>query len=276
MGKLIIHDIKQGFVHNGPRLLLPVVIGIIAALIFKRTYDLNGFDCSQATLMEMIIFLYKGERYFPIEQLKEMYTLPALWLSVQIVISYLVGSYMRNDIYTYGQQVLMRCKNRWRWYMSKCVWNVMTVLYCYIVIDATIMIMTKIFGMKMSLSYDLVRMAQVSDLYIFEGTTKQMIRLAIIMPVIISIAVSLLQMCISLVFSDIIGFIVVQTKAIFATMVANGALIFNYGMVLRSKLSSPTDIKYSTGCVVCLIIAIISVAAGVIYFSRFDILSKDD
>ena len=82
MGKLIIHDIKQGFVHNGPRLLLPVAIGIIAALIFKRTYDLNGFDCSQATLMEMIIFMYKGEKYFPLEQLKDMYTLPALWLSV--------------------------------------------------------------------------------------------------------------------------------------------------------------------------------------------------
>ncbi len=276
MGKLIIHDIKQGFVHNGPRLLLPVAIGIIAALIFKRTYDLNGFDCSQATLMEMIIFMYKGEKYFPLEQLKDMYTLPALWLSVQIVISYLVGSYMKNDIYTYGQQVLMRCKNRWKWYLSKCVWNVMTVLYCYIAIDAAIVIMTKILGMKISLSYDLDRMAQVSELYFFEGTTKQMIRLAIIMPVVISIAVSLFQMLISLIFSDIIGFIVVQTKAIFATMIANGALFFNYGMVLRSKLSSPTDIKYSTGCVVCLIIAIISVVTGVIYFGRFDVLSKDD
>lgn len=47
MFKLLIHDLKQGFVHNGPRLLLTVAIGIIAVatgVIYIDRFDIFSKD----------------------------------------------------------------------------------------------------------------------------------------------------------------------------------------------------------------------------------------
>lgn len=274
--KLIFYDLKQGTKYNNYRWLLPVVLGILGPLMFIQMYDLVYGGHENATLLECAMYLYRGAKYITPEQLSSMYTLPALWLGVQIVIGFLVGYYPVDDIHTYGQQVLIRSRKRVDWWISKCVWNVATVVMSYAIIDLVILVMCVIFGMDIKLTFsDDVFVSAVLEMHSCTGTLKQVIIFTFIMPVVVSVAVSLMQMTLSMIISPMVGFILVETLALFATMLTNPVFIHNYGMLAHSIIASPTNIKYSTGCVVCLLIAVVSVVVGAVYFEKYNVLAKE-
>lgn len=274
--KLCIYDIRQGFIHNNVRLLLPVGIGIIGPVLFYRIYTMVYKSISGATLLECAMYMLKGARYITPEQIESMYVLPAYWLGIQIVIGFLVGYYPVNDLHTYGQQVLIRSKKRRIWWLSKAVWNAVTVLYCYAAMYGCLFLMCKIFGIDISLTYnEEVFTGSILEMFPCTGTVRQVIIFTFIMPVIVSVAVSLLQMMLSIMTSPMIGFIVVQSLALLSTMIVSQVFVHNYGALAHTIIASPSDIKYSVGCVVCLALAVVSVIAGGAYFDRCNILAKE-
>lgn len=99
------------------------------------------------------VCMFKGGKYLTPDQISDSYVLPAFWLGIQIVIGFLVGYYPVNDMHTYGQQVLIRSKKRTKWWISKCVWNVATVIYCYVVMYGAMAVVCKIIGVRVTLDY---------------------------------------------------------------------------------------------------------------------------
>lgn len=270
------YDFKQGFMHNNFRLLMPVGLGILGPLLFYRIYTMVYGSIEGATILECIMYIYKGERFLTPEQIKDMYVLPAYWLGIQIMIGFLIGYYPVCDLHTYGQQVLIRSRNRGIWWISKCVWNVVTVLYCYVVMDVMIVIMCKLLGVSFSLTYtEEVFLGTVLEMYPCTGSIRQILIYTLVMPVVVSVAVSLMQMALSLIASPMVGFIAVQSMAVLATLVISPLLLHNFGTLARTNIASPAQIDYVTGCRECLVLAIVSIVLGGLFFRRYNILAKE-
>lgn len=274
--RFILHDTYQGMRYNSVKFFLAVLIGLIGAVMYLKMYKLINNNFDGATFLQCLAYTYKGGKYIPPEMLKDAYTLPALWLCIQIVVGYLVGYYPVDDLHTYGQQILIRSRKRTTWWLSKCIWNMLTVVLTYIIIDATMFIVC--FAAKVDITGGISEsdlMGQVFEMFMYTGTTRNVIIFVVVMPVIVSIAVSQLQMMLGIICSPMIGFIVVEAWALLATFSVSGLCIHNYGALSHTIICCPSNIKYSTGCVVCLGVALASVIAGGIYFNRSNILAKE-
>lgn len=273
--KLIWYDIKRGMSYNGIKLLLPLGVGITATLIFISRYKMGIGNVDGATFLECAMYLYKGGKYLPPERLEMEYTIPAIWLLLQIVIGYLVGSYSTEDIHTYGQQVLIRSRSRKNWWISKCIWNVVTVLYCYIALNLALIMTCAVCGVDISLTYsDEVFTGYVLEMWHCTGTMREVLVMVFVMPVVVSVASSLLQMTLTLIVSPIVGFIVIQIMAIMSTMVMHPILFHNFAMLAHSNIASPTNFSIEMGMVVSAIVVGVSVISGKLYFDKYNVLSK--
>lgn len=274
--RLIIYDLKQGMMINRFKLWLAVALGVFGGALYIKRYIMINGSLDNASYIQCMIYIFKGGRYFPPDLLKDMYVLPALWLGIQIVIGMLVGYYPVIDLYTYGQQVLIRSKRRIGWWISKCVWNVFTVLLVYVLMDISIFAICIIKGLGMTTKVtgeELIN--ELFQFIMFTGTDKDVMMYTFVMPVIVSIAASLMQMALALCISPMVGFIVVQIMAISATFTVSRFAIFNYGAMAHTIISSPSKVNYSTGLCVCLVLSIVSVIAGGVYFNRCNILVKE-
>lgn len=273
--KLIWYDIKRGMSYNGIKLLLPLGVGITATLIFISRYKMGIGNVDGATFLECAMYLYKGGKYLLPEQLETEYTIPAIWLLVQIVIGYLVGSYPTEDIHTYGQQVLIRSRSRNNWWFSKCVWNVVTVMYIYIALNLAMLVTCAICGIELSFSYkNEVFTGYVLEMYPCTGAMRDVIVMVFVMPVVVSISSSLLQMTLTLITSPIVGFIVIQIMAIMSTMVMHPFLFHNFSALAHSNIASPTNFSIEKGLIASAIVVGISVVSGKIYFDKYNVLSR--
>ena len=274
--KLIWYDIKNGMMYNGIKLLLPWIFGTAVVLIFIAHYKSVYGSSDGATFLEGAMYLYKGARYIPPEQIETDYRMPALWLMIQIITGYLVGSYSTEDIHTYGQQVLIRSGSRTSWWVSKCIWNVITVIYNYMSINFAMLVTCMVCGADMSLSYkEGVFTGYVLEMMPCTGTMKELLLFVFVMPIIVAIAASVLQMFLALIFSPIIGFITIQIMAILSTMVVHPVFFHNFSALARSNIASPTDVSIEKGIAISVLVVAVSVVGGKIYFDRYSVLSKE-
>lgn len=149
-------------------------------------------------------------------------------------------------------------------------------IYCYLIIDVVLLGLCIASGLDIKSGITMPQICNVVyDITMFTGTTKDVLIYVVIMPVVVSIAISIAQMTISLCASPMIGFVIVQIMAICATFSVSGFAIHNYGALAHTSICCPSNITYKTGIVVCAMVAIVSVILGNIYFDKCNILAKE-
>ena len=57
------------------------------------------------------------------------FQIPFVWLMIQILVAFLIFNYPTQDLCSYGTQILIHIRNRKMWWISKCIWNICTVLF---------------------------------------------------------------------------------------------------------------------------------------------------
>ncbi|MBQ3061355.1 MAG: hypothetical protein IJD02_02830 [Lachnospiraceae bacterium] len=276
MRKLVKYDLRNGW-HNtyykiGIFVLVIVVINIIGVNSIKMVIDNNKIN---ADILDYICFVLGGPRYIP-EGMFSMYVIPVLWLLIQVGISYTIGYYAMNDLHAYGQQVLLRSSSRAKWWISKIVWNVTMVSLLYVIIFIVTIVSAQIAGCKWDweLTTDIAR--DVCNIDMIAGKSQEILIVLMVMPLLTSITLSLIQMVLALILSPMIGFIVVQSIVILSTIYAKKWLISNYAMLSHNKITCASDIKYTDGIVINVILCLAAFVIGLCYFQRCDILPKNE
>jgi hypothetical protein len=190
------------------------------------------------------------------------------------LIAYIIGYYAMTDLDTYGKQILIRSGSRKKWWTSKCIWNGFNVIIMYFIIYAIAILSAIINNAKISnkLTYEIV--SEACDIDMINGGINTNLIILFLMPVIMSLAMSMLQMTIALIFSPIIGFIVSQSIVFLSTIYEKKWLFTNYGMLSHNYVTCGSAIVYKEGIVICAGIYMVSAIVGFVYFSRSNILPK--
>lgn len=273
---IIRYDLITGFKNNFSKIM--VFCGIIIVINIIAGINISGIESIyevKATFTDYICVIMGGPRYiFP--GTIDSYQIPVLWLLPQIMISYIVGYYAMTDIDKEGVQVLVRANTRRKWWISKCIWNGTMIIFLHFIIYGVTIINALVNGADIKYGLTLEVITNLCDMYYVTGSKIEVILTLIIMPVLVSIAINMMQMTIALVFSPIIGFICSQSIVFLSTIITSKWLISNYGMLSHSNLTCMSDIDLKEGIVRCVVLYALAVFVGNAYFRKYDVVVRGE
>ena len=133
------YDIINGIVHQWKKfMLLAVVYAVIIAefLVWCKLKHLSGTFTSS----DVVLWLFKGMDW--IRDTQRNIEIPTAYILPNILIAFIIGNYPFKDINGYGGMVLMRARKKSVWWISKCVWAVLTAVAAYVMLIIEILTVT--------------------------------------------------------------------------------------------------------------------------------------
>lgn len=273
--KLALYDIRAGFRNN--RIKLAVFTGLCMFICMMGIRTISGVierNDINATVMDYICYMIGGPKHIP-QGMLDLYVMPVLWLALQVMIAYVTGYYAVTDLHTYGQQVLIRSASRCKWWLCKCIWNMVTVLVMYAIIYSSSVAAAFCSGAVFMNRLTPEIALSVCNMDMAGGSNLETAFILLVMPVLTSLSLSMAQMTVALVTSPVIGFIASQSIVFASTIYEYKFLIPNYGMLSHNKITCMSGIEYQDGIVICIVVFVISLAAGMMYFRNCNILPKN-
>ena len=272
--KLIIYDLKNGTRNNLAQIGIFMLIIIIINLLGARQITDFEHRCHlNATVLDYICFVAGGPKHIP-DNMLSMYVIPVLWLLPQVMIAYIIGYYAMTDLDRYGLQVLIRSDSRIRWWISKCIWNSITVIGLYILLYGITILVACFNGAEKTFRLTPEIVMSLCNISNVNGSVIVHRWILLLMPILVSVSLSVFQMLFALIFSPIIGFIVSQSIVFLATIFEYKILFVNYGMLSHYRLTCGSPIILRDGLLICPLLYIGSVIAGTLFFNHYDILPK--
>lgn len=93
----------------------------------------------------MLLYFFRGkEIYNPINGAEFM--IPTEYMMLQLYLSYMIGDYILKDLLGVGKNILVRTQKRVFWWLSKCVWCVITVIGFYAAVYLSAVLICMITG----------------------------------------------------------------------------------------------------------------------------------
>ncbi len=275
---LVRHDFYAGTVLAW-RKYLPVLLLFAAMCAYflqsVSIAEMNNQIHARPDFADYLIDVFKGIKIYHPSGENVEFQAPAAWLMLHAYIAYLVSDYPFRDLCGYGQQVLLRSKLRGQWWYCKCVWVSGSVVLCYLLGYLTLLLF--------SLCTGGISLVPHKDISLFASqvnssklTPEGILTVAILLPMLTSIALSLFQMFLSFYSNPVFGYSVIIGILVVSAFQCSPLLPGNYLMLLRSVCVTPQGVTVKDGILADLCFLIFSVLAGAGYFSRYDILKKEN
>lgn len=122
------YDFINGIVHQWKKFLLIAVVYAVLITDFLVRCKTKHF-MGQYTSSDIILYIFRGMRW--IVDVQTDINIPTAYILPNILIGFAIGNYPFKDINGYGGMVLMRAGKKLVWWISKCIWAVLTACICY-------------------------------------------------------------------------------------------------------------------------------------------------
>lgn len=271
-------DIQQGILRNKALLFTPAVIAIIIFLDFvgKAHGFLDaGLIAEGVSYGDYCFYLYGG-MYEYIPDVANAFRFPVVWITVFLVIPFLLLNYPFKDLFGAGQQILVRSGRRTAWWMSKCCWNILGTILYHLIMQLTALALFGVLRMEISnrIHMDFIRLAfQIGHQEVWE---QSILPFAVaFLPILVSVSINMFQMTLSLFVKPIFGFFTVSLLFLASAYRLSSWLIGNYAMIYRYDWMLKTGVSMKVGAGMVASLLFVSVIAGLIRFRYYDILEKE-
>lgn len=272
--RFIRFDIRNGIWKQKKFYLLFMALFLLFCLDYTAKISSYHLD-AKSTYGDYFLFVFGGMKEY-IPDPTEPFQIPFRWLLNYILILYYTSHYMLRDLTGFGQHILYRSKDRFVWWVSKCVWNAVYVtsfyIFAWMIILGTAICNnaqpTFEFSQNIFYLVDLGGNAQIhmNRNIMFEVT---------FLPLIITQALSLMQMMLSLLVKPIFCYIINVIIILSSAYYLSSLLIGNYTMAVRSIKIVNNGVSAFPGVVLSVFIILVSIIAGAFIFKKYDILNKE-
>lgn len=269
------YDIQVGILFKWKRYVIVIVVFLFfCTSLYSHRVFANDLIAKEVlpTFIDYFIFIFEGVPPFNPKS-GAHFTLPLMWILYNLTLAYIVGDYTTYELNHYGNNVLTRIKSRKKWWLAKCKWASLSVILFYSIGYVTILNFNLLVSRNISFTPNVMKYIFIASAQ-FETITVEFIFSIIILPIIVSLSITFLQMTLSLIFNSIISFIIIT--ALFATSIYldNGILISSGSMLIRNEIITSSGTKTTTILLFATLIALLSIITGLIYFEKYDILRK--
>lgn len=272
-------DIVQGILKRPLVFILPLFIAVGTFIDcfnkVKGFQSIPELNIGRANVGDFLVYVYGGMREHVVGDID--FQIPIIWIMVLITILFLVLSYPTTEMTGYGLQYIVHSGGRAKWWMSKCIWNILiTLVYHFVLIVGTVCLCMAN-GMSFSLK---VNSDIVAGLFAYSLTGElkecQYVPLYIIfLPVCVSIALNMLEMFMTLFIRTIYSFLFMCVVLVVSAFFLSQFVIGNYAMIVRYNWINYNGVSCLTGYVISAIIILFVFIAGTIRFKNYDIINRD-
>lgn len=279
--KLLSYDIVNGIVYRYKKYLIVVLVFFVFCIDLFRTIS-SYYAHSDAvkpaiTMADYVFYIFKGmKEYIPAGN--EPFKFPAIWIIVQLLPAHITLDYPYNDLESFGQHVLIRTGGRTFWWLSKCVWNMLSVIIFYFTAYATIILFC-IFA-KIPISFEITSdtgfLSTIMEVeHPLTASPGEVIVALFLLPPLISLGLCLTQMTLSLFFRPLYSFGITASILLSSAYLVSPFLVGNYSMVMRNSIMMEGGVNTGGGIIAASIMVVLSIFIGSIYFNRYDILKRE-
>lgn len=276
LGFQVRYDFINGIVYQWKKfMLLAIAYAVIIAdfLVRCKVRNLLGdFTCT-----DVVLWVFKGMSL--IGAGSQDFNIPTSYILPNVLIAFVIGNYPFKDINGYGGMVLMRAGKKSVWWISKCIWAVITAVVSYGILLIEVLVAALAGGkLTWQVNKNVCRIVSGYNKVLIENNP-YFTRLAVCMLIaglLTTIAICFVQICVSQFMGPVIGYIAVIVILIVSVFFNTFALPGNAFMAFRNVMYVPRggDIKLSL--IVDAVLIVISAAAGYLSFKRMDIIKKND
>lgn len=262
MFNLIKYDLRIGIKDRFSNIVLPVV-----------AFCLCSIYSGGLNLGERLEIMFVGN-YPQLEA--DNGGIPIYWMIVHIGCLLFSVEYPIRDLSLYGRQILVRSQNKYKWWLSKCVWCFVNTLIYYFIGIITEAVFCMVF--HDSLSFELRKIAISGSIEISVKSLlntvpfSQAFLIIVILPLLTMTALSITQTIIGIITNRIVALLGGMVVIAVALYVQSPLLIGNYSMMQRSAVFNINGLDCGVGIIIMLIELMILIFIGTEVFTRMDIL----
>lgn len=271
--KLLKFDLLQGIIKEYKKYIFFILLVLLACSEFSAV--LRSFDEYTASCGDFLLYIYGGMcEYIPVPGI--VFEIPYLWLINHILILYFTLNYMNNDLSGFGQQVIFRSKNRFSWWLSKCLWQVAAITTFYFISWVTIYIYLLIDNKEISFKISDF-MPQIMGFGIdVENFSHTNLNIEItVLPLLFTVCLGLFQMTLCLFIKPIFSYVISCIVCVSSAYYLNPLFLGNYSMAIRNDKLISNGVNTIIGSMFIFFIGTISVVIGLIKFQKHNILYKE-
>lgn len=278
MGKLVRYDVKEGIFLDYIKYLILIIIFSIMSIVFIKTvmnFTGTGTIVNKFSIGDLLMYWFKGMKEYNTNE-NIPFDMPAQYIVLGIFLAFLIGDYPVKDLNGFGKDILVRTKKRDYWWNSKCIWNFLTVLIFYSILFGIMLVICLLYGnLSLSPNIDISNRLcglQLKPDYIFP--MHHLILGFFVLPILTSLALSFLQMTLSLLFNSFISYMCIISILVASAFYKSDFLIGNYLMVKRYSWYKNGGIHELSGVLMCISIIVLSYLIGMFYFKLYDIYNR--
>jgi hypothetical protein len=276
-GKLLKHDCRMGFSRNLALYGISMVafislsllfVGEIRALATSPLIDAPAQGKVSGTFVDLVTYHFKGRvPYVPNQDIP--FTLPFDWIAIQVFVALLVGYYPVRDFRGYASQVLIRTKNKWQWWLSKSLWVMLTVICFYLL--AFLIALTVSLASGWGIPVESAAIGGFAAGVSLAGLPPEQVVLLFLVPVLLSIALSLVQMVLSFAIGPLWAFMGLMAYNGVSAYADTNLLIGDLSMVLRNPLVGGSGLSSELSLVLSAGVSVAAIVFGAVLFKYQDV-----
>ena len=120
---MLAYDFRNGLWHRKIWLILP--IAFFGMALCSVTADIQ-YSEYHMTLGGVLLRILQGTA--PVDMEMREFHVPVVWLMIHLGCVFFTVEYPTRDMNFFGQQIMIRSRNKGRWLLSKYCWNAVSVL----------------------------------------------------------------------------------------------------------------------------------------------------
>lgn len=271
---LIKFDFIYGTVRNYKKIILLALLILFSCFAFRNL--ITSFEITDFTLGDCMFYIYGGMKEY-IPSPSEAFPIPYMWLLNNLLMLFFTLHYMYDDLTHFGQNVIYRCKSRFAWWFSKCLWNISVTMLFYITEWVIIFIFSLFSGAEMTLKISsfIPQFIDFGGNQIVTDNYNLAVEL-LLLPLFVTISCSLLQMMLCFIIKPTFSFIVSVIVYVSSAYYLSPYLIGNYAMTVRSNEVITNGVNSFTGIIFAVGLTVFSIAAGAMIFRKYSILNSKE
>lgn len=278
--KVFAHDLRCGLLRR--RYLLAPFLVIIECFYIGDWAAALGM---KPYLGDLILYMFRGKEVFG-SGISDAADLPLPWFLIMGGLLLMNLDYMLYDLTNAGQQVILRSRSRSGWFLSKCLWNLLSTALCFGVMLLTAVLVTLYYGGDLALTNHPGLSGLLFGPYAqgeIAVTARQTLAAGVLAPFVTMAALSMLQMTLCLFMKPVFSFLICQTQLILALFWKSPFCLGEGAMVMRSSWVAADDLglQYAGDSTYAALafaaaVLVLCVAAGTVRFRHTDILGLEE
>ena len=272
--RLLARDMKGGMLKRWYLLAIPVIFATAkAGELHHLINQMAQIDIlyTEGSAADYVMYVMQGTPVFNFDP-KEYFSIPIYWFAFQMGLAYLLAYYSYDDFTENGRVLFIASGSRKSWWSGKFIYCVLSVVLYFAVCYLAVCAAAWHYGADMSFHMTKSLAAELYPSAVVSLGSSDILLISVILPILISMAVSAVQILLGFVVTPVVSFAGVCILYVLSAYYTAWYFVGNYTMWQRMSYVVEDGISPESGLAVAGGLLVITMASGMMYFENKDVM----